>query len=121
MAISVDLDDGTTIRVPDLAVDGRNWTKYCKNLLLVAAEETLDRQYDGTDMRPVDATNHELKAWQRRNAIAKQFIPPTIPVLSNIDATSTEDNHFTLHCLRDNDVHECPNLGQADHETGRSR
>ncbi|KAF9230487.1 hypothetical protein BU15DRAFT_69157, partial [Melanogaster broomeanus] len=69
-------DDGTTIRVLDLAVDGQNWTKYCKKILRVAAEETLDRQYDGTDMPPVDATKHELKACQqRRNAIAKQFIP----------------------------------------------
>ncbi|KAF9232341.1 hypothetical protein BU15DRAFT_81344 [Melanogaster broomeanus] len=88
MAISVDLDDGTMIRVPDLAVDGRNWMKYCKNLLRVAAEENFARQYDGTDMRPVDATNHELKAWQRRNVIAKQFISTT-PLHPCIPATAS--------------------------------
>ncbi|KAF9238402.1 hypothetical protein BU15DRAFT_30165, partial [Melanogaster broomeanus] len=65
--------------VPELAVDGRNWKTYRKNLLLVAAEENLVQQYDGTDTRPVDATNDEVKAWQRRNAIAKQYVAATIP------------------------------------------
>ncbi|KAF9235197.1 hypothetical protein BU15DRAFT_51629, partial [Melanogaster broomeanus] len=68
-----------TIRVPDLAVDGRNWKTYRKNLLQVAAEEKLARLYDGTDMRPVDETSNEVKAWRRRNAIAKQYIAATIP------------------------------------------
>ncbi|KAF9229930.1 hypothetical protein BU15DRAFT_35128, partial [Melanogaster broomeanus] len=65
--------------IPELAVDGRNWKTCCKNLLRVAAEENLVRQYDGTETRPVDATNDEVKAWQRRNAIAKQYIAATIP------------------------------------------
>ncbi|KAF9232989.1 hypothetical protein BU15DRAFT_7376, partial [Melanogaster broomeanus] len=65
--------------VPILAVDGRNWKTYRKNLLRLAAEEKLVRLYDGTDKRPVDATNDEVKAWQRRNAIAKQYIAATIP------------------------------------------
>ncbi|KAF9230406.1 hypothetical protein BU15DRAFT_35712, partial [Melanogaster broomeanus] len=65
--------------VPDLAVDGRNWKTYCKNLLRLAAEEKLVRLYDGTDMRPVDATSDEVKAWRRRNAVAMQYIAATIP------------------------------------------
>ncbi|KAF9239975.1 hypothetical protein BU15DRAFT_61614 [Melanogaster broomeanus] len=62
MAISVDLEDGMTIHVPILAVDGRNWTKYCKNLLRVAEEENLVKQYDGTDTRPVDTTSDKYIA-----------------------------------------------------------
>ncbi|KAF9230622.1 hypothetical protein BU15DRAFT_57062, partial [Melanogaster broomeanus] len=63
----------------DLVVDGRNWKTYRKNLLRLAAKEKLVRLYDGTDMRPVDVTSDEVKAWQRRNAIAKQYIAGTIP------------------------------------------
>ncbi|KIJ04510.1 hypothetical protein PAXINDRAFT_22197 [Paxillus involutus ATCC 200175] len=60
--------------IPQLRADGRNWTEYREKLLRVAAQQNLDRLYDGTEMLQGDAED-----WQQRNAIAKVLIVNTIP------------------------------------------
>ncbi|KAF9236558.1 hypothetical protein BU15DRAFT_63912 [Melanogaster broomeanus] len=60
----------------DLAVNGRNWKTYCKNLLRVAAEANLVQQYDSTDMLPADALSDEVKAWQRRIGFSRGIDNP---------------------------------------------
>jgi hypothetical protein len=52
--------------IPQLRADGRNWTEYREKLLRVAAQQNLDRLYDGTETLQGDAED-----WQQRNAIAK--------------------------------------------------
>ncbi|KAF9231650.1 hypothetical protein BU15DRAFT_82145 [Melanogaster broomeanus] len=79
MAYSIELDDGAIIEVPDLANDGRNWKTYRDIILQIAAIENLLPQYDGTDVKPVDATERELKEWERRNMMAQLPIMLTIP------------------------------------------
>ncbi|KIJ12434.1 hypothetical protein PAXINDRAFT_14758 [Paxillus involutus ATCC 200175] len=58
----------------NLRVDGRNWTEYREKLLCVAAQQNLDKLYDGTETLQGDAED-----WQQRNAIAKALIVETIP------------------------------------------
>ncbi|KAF9230526.1 hypothetical protein BU15DRAFT_30111, partial [Melanogaster broomeanus] len=65
--------------VPDLASDGRNWKTYRDYILYVAAIEDFVQQLDGTDAKPVDVTQHELKAWDQRNQMGKLIISLTIP------------------------------------------
>ncbi|KIJ12359.1 hypothetical protein PAXINDRAFT_14835 [Paxillus involutus ATCC 200175] len=60
--------------IPQLRVDGRNWTEYHEKLLRVAVQQNLDRLYDGTETLQGDAED-----WQQRNAIAKVLIVNTIP------------------------------------------
>jgi hypothetical protein len=60
--------------IPVLRTDGRNWTEYREKLLRVAAQQNLDRLYDGTETLQGDAED-----WQQRNAIAKVLIVNTIP------------------------------------------
>ncbi|KIJ14747.1 hypothetical protein PAXINDRAFT_12575 [Paxillus involutus ATCC 200175] len=60
--------------IPVLRTDGRNWTEYCEKLLRVAAQQNLDRLYDGTETLQGDTED-----WQQRNAIAKVLIVNTIP------------------------------------------
>jgi hypothetical protein len=60
--------------IPQLRADGRNWTEYREKLLRVAAQQNLDRLYDGTETLQGDAED-----WQQRNAIAKVLIVNTIP------------------------------------------
>ncbi|KIJ05892.1 hypothetical protein PAXINDRAFT_20878, partial [Paxillus involutus ATCC 200175] len=60
--------------IPQLRADGRNWTEYREKLLRVAAQQNLDRLYDGTETLQGDAED-----WQQRNAIAKALIVKTIP------------------------------------------
>ncbi|KAF9233119.1 hypothetical protein BU15DRAFT_80475 [Melanogaster broomeanus] len=79
MAYAIELDDGTIIEVPDLASDGRNWKTYRDYILHVAALENLVPQYNGTDAKPNDAMQHELKEWEQRNNMAKLIIMLTIP------------------------------------------
>ncbi|KAF9231177.1 hypothetical protein BU15DRAFT_56484, partial [Melanogaster broomeanus] len=79
MAYAIELDDGTIIEVPDLASDGSNWKTYRDNILYVAAIEGIVQQLAGTDAKPVDVTQHELKAWEQRNKMAKLPIMLTIP------------------------------------------
>ncbi|KAF9231713.1 hypothetical protein BU15DRAFT_68118 [Melanogaster broomeanus] len=79
MAYAIELNDGTIIEVPDLATDGSNWKTYRDNLIHIAAIENLVQQLDGTDAKPVDVTQHELKAWEQRNEMAKLPIMLTIP------------------------------------------
>ncbi|KIJ10120.1 hypothetical protein PAXINDRAFT_16826 [Paxillus involutus ATCC 200175] len=55
--------------IPQLRADGRNWTEYREKLLRVAAQQNLDRLYDGTETLQGDAED-----WQQRNAIAKVLI-----------------------------------------------
>ncbi|KAF9236763.1 hypothetical protein BU15DRAFT_63690 [Melanogaster broomeanus] len=81
MAYSIELDDGAIIEVPDLANDGRNWKTYCDIILQIAAIENLLPQYDGTDVKPVNATERELKEWEQRNKMAQLPIMLTIPDL----------------------------------------
>ncbi|KAF9232119.1 hypothetical protein BU15DRAFT_55351, partial [Melanogaster broomeanus] len=79
MAYAIELDDGTIIEVPDLATDGSNWKTYRDYILYVAAIEDFVQQLDGTDAKLVDVTQHELKAWDQRNTMAKLIISITIP------------------------------------------
>ncbi|KAF9234397.1 hypothetical protein BU15DRAFT_79079 [Melanogaster broomeanus] len=79
MAYAIELDDGTIIEVPDLASDRRNWKTYCDYILHVAALKNVVQQYDGTDAKPVDVMQHEFKAWEQRNKMAKLLISLTIP------------------------------------------
>ncbi|KAF9235435.1 hypothetical protein BU15DRAFT_78021 [Melanogaster broomeanus] len=79
MAYAIELDDGTIIEVPDLATDGSNWKTYRDYILYVAAIEDFVQQLDGADAKPVDVTQHELKAWDQRNTMAKLIISITIP------------------------------------------
>ncbi|KIJ08474.1 hypothetical protein PAXINDRAFT_18398 [Paxillus involutus ATCC 200175] len=60
--------------IPVLRTDGRNWMEYCEKLLRVAAQQNLDRLYDGTETLQGDAED-----WQQQNAIAKALIVNTIP------------------------------------------
>ncbi|KIJ08782.1 hypothetical protein PAXINDRAFT_18099 [Paxillus involutus ATCC 200175] len=60
--------------IPQLRADGRNWMEYREKLLRVAAQQNLDRLYDGTETLQGDAED-----WQQRNAIAKVLIVNTIP------------------------------------------
>ncbi|KIJ13592.1 hypothetical protein PAXINDRAFT_13553 [Paxillus involutus ATCC 200175] len=50
--------------IPVLRTDGRNWTDYREKILRVAAQQNLDRLYDGTETLQGDAED-----WQQRNAI----------------------------------------------------
>ncbi|KAF9230653.1 hypothetical protein BU15DRAFT_57034, partial [Melanogaster broomeanus] len=79
MAYLTVLDNGTTIPVPILAVNGRNWTTYRNKLLRLAINEDLLQQYGGVDRRPVNVMSHRLKEWEQQNATAKQYIAATIP------------------------------------------
>ncbi|KIJ12438.1 hypothetical protein PAXINDRAFT_14762 [Paxillus involutus ATCC 200175] len=60
--------------IPVLRTDSRNWTEYREKLLHVAAQQKLDKLYDGTETLQGDAED-----WQQRNAIAKALIVETIP------------------------------------------
>ncbi|KAF9230248.1 hypothetical protein BU15DRAFT_83872 [Melanogaster broomeanus] len=79
MAYAIELDDGTIIEVPDLSIDGRNWKTYRDSVLYIATLENLVQQFDGTDVKPVDATQHEFTAWDQRNRTAKLILITTIP------------------------------------------
>ncbi|KAF9233136.1 hypothetical protein BU15DRAFT_80454 [Melanogaster broomeanus] len=73
MAYLIDFDDGTIIEVPDLANDGRNWKTYRDSILHIATLENLVPQFDGTNVKPVDATQRELKEWEQRNNITSGY------------------------------------------------
>ncbi|KAF9235108.1 hypothetical protein BU15DRAFT_78342 [Melanogaster broomeanus] len=79
MAYAIELDNGTIIEVPNLATDGSNWKTYRDYILYVAAIEDFVQQLDGTDAKLVDVTQHELKAWDQQNTMAKLIISITIP------------------------------------------
>ncbi|KIJ05233.1 hypothetical protein PAXINDRAFT_21488, partial [Paxillus involutus ATCC 200175] len=60
--------------IPQLRADGRNWTDYREKILRAAAQQGLDKLYDGTETIQGNAED-----WQQRNAIAKSLIVETIP------------------------------------------
>ncbi|KAF9233109.1 hypothetical protein BU15DRAFT_66872 [Melanogaster broomeanus] len=79
MPYEVELENGAIVQVEDLAVDGRNWTTYREKIVYVAKLKGVVGQYDGTDVKPVDATQHEFMAWDQRNRTAKLILITTIP------------------------------------------
>ncbi|KIJ08005.1 hypothetical protein PAXINDRAFT_18829 [Paxillus involutus ATCC 200175] len=60
--------------IPQLRADSRNWTDYREKILRMAAQQNLDKLYNGTETLQGDAED-----WQQRNAIAKALIVETIP------------------------------------------
>ncbi|KIJ05418.1 hypothetical protein PAXINDRAFT_21324 [Paxillus involutus ATCC 200175] len=62
------------VDIPALRTDGRNWTDYREKILRAAAQQGLDKLYDGTETIQGNAED-----WQQRNAIAKSLIVETIP------------------------------------------
>ncbi|KAF9234903.1 hypothetical protein BU15DRAFT_65278 [Melanogaster broomeanus] len=79
MAYTIELNDGTVIEVPDLTSDGSNWKTYRDIVLYIATLENVVQQFNGTDAKPVEATGHEFKAWERQNKVAQLPITLTIP------------------------------------------
>ncbi|KAF9241616.1 hypothetical protein BU15DRAFT_30260, partial [Melanogaster broomeanus] len=65
--------------VPELTNNGRNWKTYRENVLRVAKHKNLLQQFDGTDAKPVNATERELAAWDQCNCSAQFIITSTIP------------------------------------------
>ncbi|KIJ09605.1 hypothetical protein PAXINDRAFT_17310 [Paxillus involutus ATCC 200175] len=76
--------------IPVLRTDGRNWTEYREKLLRVAAQQKLDKLYDGTETLQGDAED-----WQQRNTIAKSLI--FFEALKNL----FEQDIATLELLRE--------------------
>ncbi|KIJ19278.1 hypothetical protein PAXINDRAFT_7782 [Paxillus involutus ATCC 200175] len=88
--------------IPQLRADGRNWTDYREKILRAAAQQGLDKLYDGTETIQGNAED-----WQQRNAIAKSLIVETIPdsiLLRILHFKSTHEFFEGLKNLFEQDV-----------------
>ncbi|KIJ07197.1 hypothetical protein PAXINDRAFT_19600 [Paxillus involutus ATCC 200175] len=88
--------------IPQLRADGRNWTDYHEKILRAAAQQGLDKLYDGTETIQGNAED-----WQQRNAIAKSLIVETIPdsiLLRILHFKSTHEFFEGLKNLFEQDV-----------------
>ncbi|KIJ06426.1 hypothetical protein PAXINDRAFT_20385 [Paxillus involutus ATCC 200175] len=81
--------------IPQLRADGRNWMEYREKLLRVAAQQKLDKLYDGTETLQGDAED-----WQQRNAIAKSLIVETIPDSIFLQILHYESAHKFFEALK---------------------
>ncbi|KAF8833142.1 hypothetical protein BDN67DRAFT_865721, partial [Paxillus ammoniavirescens] len=63
--------------IPELAVDGRNWTTYRDAILRESKYEGLTGHYDGTQTLPVH--ENRRSEWCKRDSRAKQLLATTIP------------------------------------------
>ncbi|KIJ05271.1 hypothetical protein PAXINDRAFT_21450 [Paxillus involutus ATCC 200175] len=81
--------------IPQLRADGRNWTDYREKILRVAAQQKLDKLYDGTETLQGDAED-----WQQRNAIAKSLIVETIPDSIFLQILHYESAHKFFEALK---------------------
>ncbi|KAF8833308.1 hypothetical protein BDN67DRAFT_858788, partial [Paxillus ammoniavirescens] len=63
--------------IPELAVDGWNWTTYRDAILRELKYEGLTGHYDGTQMPPVH--KNRWSEWSKRDSRAKQLLATTIP------------------------------------------
>ncbi|KIJ07005.1 hypothetical protein PAXINDRAFT_19795 [Paxillus involutus ATCC 200175] len=81
--------------IPVLRTDGRNWTEYREKLLRVAAQQNLDRLYDGTETLQGDTED-----WQQQNTIAKALIVNTIPDSIFLRILHYESAHQIFEALK---------------------
>ncbi|KAF8834433.1 hypothetical protein BDN67DRAFT_871698, partial [Paxillus ammoniavirescens] len=63
--------------IPELAVDGRNWTTYRDSILCESKYEGLTGHYNGTETPPVHESG--WSEWCKRDGRAKQLLATTIP------------------------------------------
>ncbi|KIJ07250.1 hypothetical protein PAXINDRAFT_19553 [Paxillus involutus ATCC 200175] len=83
------------VDIPALRTDGRNWTDYREKILRAAAQQGLDKLYDGTETLQGDAED-----WQQRNAIAKSLIVETIPDSIFLQILHYESAHKFFEALK---------------------
>ncbi|KIJ06367.1 hypothetical protein PAXINDRAFT_20440 [Paxillus involutus ATCC 200175] len=90
------------VDIPALRTDGRNWMDYREKILRAAAQQGLDKLYDGTETIQGNAED-----WQQRNTIAKSLIVETIPdsiLLRILHFKSTHEFFEGLKNLFEQDV-----------------
>ncbi|KAF8838885.1 hypothetical protein BDN67DRAFT_1060573 [Paxillus ammoniavirescens] len=63
--------------IPELTVDGRNWTTYQDSILHELKYKGLTGHYDGTETPPVHESG--WSEWSKRDSRAKQLLATTIP------------------------------------------
>ncbi|KIJ06647.1 hypothetical protein PAXINDRAFT_20160 [Paxillus involutus ATCC 200175] len=70
-------DFDEVLDIPELTVDGRNWTTYRDAILHESKYEGLTGHYDGTQTPPVHESGRS--EWCKRDGRAKQLLATTIP------------------------------------------
>lgn len=80
MHYSAELND-IILGVLDLAIDGWNWQDYSWKLFLAAELKDVLGLLNGTEAKPHDMSEVNMKTWQQWNATAKSLITTTVPKL----------------------------------------
>jgi hypothetical protein len=81
MPYSTRVKNGKKILVPDLAMDGRNWSTYCEKLFQVVEAQDLLGIIDGTKTKPTNEPWNPLgrAAWIRDDTEVQYLIVTTTP------------------------------------------